>query len=182
MSRHHPGARKELIVGPVLDQESTPPHRGQIRPVQQRPQPGYVEQPGMRVQLVRHQGCEGGRHATDHARRHPVIQRREQQAAATAARETECSQLRGISPLRGCQYLERHQVVVQHGTGEGLTQHTGGLGQGVFMQCRGVIKPFVFGGTDALLLPQRSLSSHQRCQPRGRTREVEPPAPHENAS
>src|SRR4249920_2626244 len=51
MSRCHPRSRKELVIGSALDQKASTPQRGQVRPVSQRPQSGYVEQPGMRIQL-----------------------------------------------------------------------------------------------------------------------------------
>ena len=68
VGRRHPGRREELVLAPVLDQEPGPARRGQVRPVGQRPQAGHVQQPGVGVQLGRHQGGEGGHHAADHRR------------------------------------------------------------------------------------------------------------------
>jgi hypothetical protein len=99
-----------------------------------------------------------------------VLQRREQQAAATPAGETKRSEMRRISSLISSKDLERHQIVVQHRTGERLAQRTGGLGQGVLMQRRRKIKAFVVGGTDPLLPPKSTLGVQQRGQSRRRTR------------
>ena len=137
MSRLHPGAREELVVGPVLDQEAGPAQGGQVRPVGQRPQSGHVQQPGVGVQLGRHQRGEGGHHAADHARRDPVIERRQQQAAAAAAGEAEGPETRRDRRRPSAASTPNaDQVVGQHRAGERLAECAGGLGHRVLVQAR----------------------------------------------
>ena len=95
-----------------------------------------------------------------------MIQRREQQAAATSAGETERPDALRIDSLLSGKHLERHQVVGEYCACECLAQRTGGLGKGVLVQPRRQVKPFLIGWTQTLLPPQSILGLDEGGEPR----------------
>ena len=93
----HPGAGKKLVIARYWTRNRARPSAvSQASP--QRPEAGYVEQPGVRIELCRYQRGKGRHHAAHDARRDLMVQRRKQQTAAASAGETECTQARGIDP------------------------------------------------------------------------------------
>jgi hypothetical protein len=131
-----------------------------------------VQQPGVHVKLGWHWGGDGRHHAAHDARGYSVVQRCEQQAAATSAGETERSQPCGINTGRRRKDSQRRQIVGQHGARKRLAERTGSLRQSVFVQPRDQIEPFVVARVHPKLLPKSVLGSNESREPRRRGGEI----------
>jgi hypothetical protein len=94
-----------------------------------------------------------------------MIQGRQQQAASTSARETERTEALGIDAVSTGKHLQRHEIIGEHRAGKRLPQRTGGLGNGLLVQSRRKIKPFVLGWTQTLLPPQSVLGVDEGSEP-----------------
>jgi hypothetical protein len=101
-----------------------------------------------------------------------VIQRCEQQAAATSAGETERPHACGINTSRRRKDSQRRQIVGQHGARKRLAECTGSLSHSVFVQPRDQIEPFVVARVHPKLMPESVLRSNESGEPRRQVGEI----------